>query len=418
MGLRLPDWRKEEPTIDEVIKRHPKVPSFVILKTDLLRRGYVLTEAAEAVLDPKIHQTGIKWIFGESARSTPAGLLLRDGTTVVGGHRDLINTDIRDPWVIDVVNGRLVATDQGKVYEEVEYWPRPSYYDFTTSKGNPAWSILGARPSRLEFTPNSHCHFWDKPGGGCKYCTVGAIASENRKKNVSARIDLDELVETVAEALKQKGRFTDLCATAGSILSGKELLDDEVDLYVEAFKKLRTLFKTDFIRLQLVGTAYNRRQLERLRDEGGLRAYTTDIEVLDKQIFEWVCPGKAEFIGYEGWKQSLYQAVEVFGKGNVNAGFVGGVDLAQPHGHKSEVDSLAANFAEAEELAKHGVSVVNSVWMVGDNTVFKNQVPPSLDYYVRLAEGLNDIRDAYGITVYHDDYRRCGNHPPSDLARI
>jgi len=65
MGLRLPNWRKEEASIDEVINRHPKVPRFVIIKTDLLRRGYVLTEAAEAVLDPKIHQTGIKWIFGE-----------------------------------------------------------------------------------------------------------------------------------------------------------------------------------------------------------------------------------------------------------------------------------------------------------------------------------------------------------------
>jgi len=67
---------------------------------------------------------------------------------------------------------------------------------------------------------------------------------------------------------------------------------------------------------------------------------------------------------------------------------------------------------------RRGVSVLNSVWVVGDNTVFKNQVPPSLEYYVRLAEGLNAIREIYGITVYHDDYRRCGNHPTSDLARI
>jgi hypothetical protein len=418
MALRLPNWRKEELSIDEVIAKHPDVPKFVIIKTDLNRRGYKLTEAAQARLDPKIHQVGSRGIFGESGLDTPVGLLLRDGTSVVGGHWEQANRDIRDPWIIDVVDGKLVATDQGKVYEEVEFWARPDYFDYTTSKGNPGWAVLGARPSRLDFTLNRHCHFWDKPGGGCKYCTIGAVSVDNKKKNIDARADLDELVETVAEALKQKGRYTDFCVTSGSILSGKELLEDEVDLYIEAFKKLRTLFKTDFLRIQLVGTAYNKRQLERLRDEGGLRAYTTDLEVLDKDIFGWVCEGKAEFIGYEGWKQRLYDAVEVFGKGNVNAGIVGGVDLAKPHGHKTEEESLAKSLAEVEELARHGVSTINSTWNIGENTVFKNQVPPSLDYYVSLAKGIEAIRSKHGITIYHDDYRRCGNHPSSDLARI
>jgi len=417
MTLRLPNWRDEELGIDAVIGKYPDVPKFVIIKTDLNRRGYKLTEAAQAVLDPAVHQTGSRGIFGDSDQNTPVGLLLRDGTSVVGGYHKLSNRGIRDPWTIDVVDGKLVATDLGKIYEEVEYWAKPRFFDTVTSKGNPAWSVLGARPSRLDFTLNRHCHFWDKPGGGCKYCTIGAVSVDNKKKNIDPLTDLDELVEVVAEALKQKGRYTDFCVTSGSILSGEELLEDEVDLYIAAFKKLRTLFKTDFLRIQLVGTAYNKRQLERLRDEGGLRAYTTDLEVLDKDIFGWVCEGKAEFIGYEGWKQRLYDAVDVFGRGNVNAGIVGGVDLAKPHGHKTEEESLRSSLAEVEELARHGVSTINSTWSVGENTVFKSQVPPSLEYYVRLAKGIEDIRSAHGIPIYHDDYRRCGNHPSSDLAR-
>lgn len=416
-GLRLPNWRKDELSIEEVIEKHPKVPKIAILKNDLALRGYVLTKAAEAALDPKIHQMGIDWLFGKAEGYVPGGLLFRDGTSVVGGESALTNHNIRDPWVIDVVDGKLVATDQGKVYEEVEYWSKPNFYDYTTSKGNPASQIFAARPSRLTLSPYTHCHFWDKPGGGCRYCTVGALQAAAEKKGVNPRVDPDEIVETLAEALKQKGRFTNICISSGSIVSGKETADDEVDFYIELLQRLQPLFKTDFLRMQLVATAYNRRQLERMRDEGGLRVYTTDIEVLDQRIFEWICPGKAEIIGYEGWKRSLYDAVEVFGKGNVNAGVVGGVDLAKPHGHKTEAESLAANFAGAEELAKHGVSITNSVWMAGKNTPFKNQTPPSLDYYVSLAEGFNDIREAYGITNYFDDYRRCGNHPSNDLAR-
>jgi hypothetical protein len=123
-------------------------------------------------------------------------------------------------------------------------------------------------------------------------------------------------------------------------------------------------------------------------------------------------------VGYDNWKQRLYDAVEVFGKGNVNTGIVGGVELAQPNGFKTEAEALKSTLEEAEELAQHGVSVINCVWNVGPNTIFKNQVPASLDYYIALSKGLNEIREAHGIDVYFDDYRRCGNHPNTDLARI
>jgi len=49
---------------------------------------------------------------------------------------------------------------------------------------------------------------------------------------------------------------------------------------------------------------------------------------------------------------------------------------------------------------------------------FKDQKSPSLDYYVRLAKGLHQLRVKYGLPVDFDDYRRCGNHPDTDLARL
>lgn len=45
--------------------------------------------------------------------------------------------------------------------------------------------------------------------------------------------------------------------------------------------------------------------------------YTTDIEVFDKEKFEWICPEKAKMLGYDEWKRRLTAAVDVFGKGNV-----------------------------------------------------------------------------------------------------
>jgi hypothetical protein len=51
-------------------------------------------------------------------------------------------------------------------------------------------------------------------------------------------------------------------------------------------------------------------------------------------------------------------------------------------------------------------------------TVFHRQKVPSLHYYIALARGLQRLRDQYGISIEMDNYRRCGNHPDSDLGRI
>lgn len=42
---------------------------------------------------------------------------------------------------------------------------------------------------------------------------------------------------------------------------------------------------------------------------------------------------------------------------------------------------------------------------------------PPLEYYVRLAEGLHNIRKANGLYNTNDDYKHCGNHPDSELER-
>jgi hypothetical protein len=58
------------------------------------------------------------------------------------------------------------------------------------------------------------------------------------------------------------------------------------------------------------------------------------------------------------------------------------------------------------------------VWVPRPGSVFRDQKNPSLEYYVRLARGLHDLRVRYGLRADFDDYRRCGNHPDSDLSRL
>lgn len=419
--LKLPDWRSDELSYDEILEKYPTVSPFVILKADILRRGFILTEIAKEHFDDSVYINAInnsEKDFGAvitSESKAPVGLILRDGTAI--GCSTNQNEGIRDPYVIDYDNGKFVITDLGKTVEDVDFWRKPDYYGKYTSKGNLMESVLTARPRRLDvFSANKYCNFWGR-GEGCKFCSLGPAARFYRNNPEAALADPDEIEEAVVEALKQKGRFTTICTTAGSITSGDKLFDDEVKMYSEIYSRIRRHFKGDELRFQYVASAFDKEQLIRLKEATGNIAFTTNLEVPTAELFEWICPGKAKDVGFEGWKQRLYDAVEVLGKGNVNTQIVAGADLVQPNGFKTEDESVDAILKLTEELAQHDVGVVANVWGVVSTIIFKNFYPPSLEYYTKVFSGINDIQQKYDILTYFDDYKRCGTHPSSDLLR-
>jgi hypothetical protein len=110
--------------------------------------------------------------------------------------------------------------------------------------------------------------------------------------------------------------------------------------------------------------------------------------------------------------------VDIFGRGNVGTGIVGGVETATPQGFTDELEAVEATLAEAEDLASQGATTVYIVWVPRPGSAFKDQKNPSLDYFIRLAKGLDELRQRHGLGVGFDNYRTCGNHPDSDLARV
>ncbi|HEX9240936.1 MAG TPA: radical SAM protein [Anaeromyxobacter sp.] len=409
--------RPVELSLDEACAKHPDVPRLVVVKTDVQRRGVYYTDAALERLDPERHQTTGTHLFGVRDGLTtarPESLLLRDGSSIV-----TTPTPIEQgPYVVDFVDGRLALVDGGRPVEEVEYWPRPDFYGKTTRSGLPMRFVVSARPQRLNVFPYRHCHFWNDDEG-CLFCDI--VPQLRRGKDdhgVPARLDPEDVRETVAEALKEPGRFVGMCITAGSNTRGAAPFDDEVEYYVEILRAIGASFDAPRFPSQLIGTAFTEAQLERLHRETGLMAYTADVEVLDERLFGWICPGKARWIGYREWKRRLVAAAKIFGRGRVNTGIVAGVELAQPHGFTSEDGALQAVLSEAEGLAAEGVSTVFIVWSPRPASALGDQRNASLDYYLRLAKGLHGLRLKYRLPIEFDDYRHCGNHPDTDLSRL
>lgn len=407
-------------SFDEVAAKYPQFPRLVLLKTDLHRRGVHYTDRALSSLDPNRHQTGGTHIFGTrdgKLTQRPEALILRDGTSVLTTSTPLEE----DPYIVDFTDGRLMVLDKGKELEEVFFWDKPDYYGKRTSKGALMQNVIGARPQRLYITPNRFCFFWsDEGGGGCQFCDiVNNLKQQRTEIEMQTRLDPQDIAETVAEALKEPGRFTAVFLTSGSDYRGKTPFDSEIDFYIDVLKAIGRNFVIKKFPSQILCSAVRKDQLKRLYDETGVTSVTMDIEVLDERLFNIICPGKAKWVGYHEWKKRLVDAVEIFGPNRVGTGVVAGVELAEPFGFPSEDEALAAVLGEAEELAAGGVSSVVQVWQArAGSKLGKGRRKISLEYYARLALGFQALRRKYGLEIDFDDYRRCGNHPDSDLARV
>ena len=409
------DWRKKEESFREIIKKYPEISPFIITQLDVQRRGVTFTSAALDRVDPNIHQTRP---LGE--RLAPDSLLLRDGTSIVTNFTFATSDGTisgRDPYLVDVVDGKTVLTDNGDIIDEIIYWEKPEYYDKVTSFGNKMGTVIRARPQRFHLDVNHYCHFWDVGGEGCKYCGIGAEGHKYKGAS-NEHANYDEIREVMQELVKEKGRFTGFILTGGSVLSGKELCDDELEQYIQTMHAIGSVFSAKKFPSQINSTALNVRQLELLYNETGLTSYTTDLEVFDEEVHKWVCPGKARLIPFKEWKKRLYDAVPIFGKGQVNTGIVSGVELAEPNGFKSEAEAIARNLETAEELTSHGVGLKHDVWNVVPNSIFKNQSTPSLDYYVQITKGFYELNLKYGINTEMDDYRKCSMHANINHDRI
>ncbi len=411
---------KQQPSelsFEEVAAKYPQFPRLVMLKTDIQRRGVYYTDRALSVADPAIHQLAGTHIFGTRdgiLTHRPEAFILRDGTSVLTSPTPLEE----NPYIVDLCDGRLVLLDKGQEIEEIEYWTKPDYYNLTTSTGVPMSHVASARPQRIYIMPSRYCHFWSD-NQGCLFCDiVNNLKQQKSELDLPPKLKPRDVAETIKEALKEPGRFTAICLTSGSDFHGGVPFDTEVDYYIEILQAVGENFKTAKFPSQLISTAFTEKQLARIYEQTGILSYTPDIEVLNEKLFAWICPGKARWVGYREWKQRLIRAVDIFDRGYVNTCIVAGVELAKPHGFTDEDEALKAVLEEAEDLASHGVSTVYTVWVPRPGSYLRGQKNASLDYYVRLAAGLHELRKKYNLPIDHDDYRRCGNHPDSDLGRL
>ena len=192
---------QNEMSLLEMIEKNPDFPHYIMIKIDAQRRGITFSESALKKVNPEIHQVQVRSFSREINGLTPVALMMRDGTSIIARSNDEI--DQNDPLLIDVDrNGDIVIRDGEVILEQVYYWEKPDYYDKKTKNGIPMWTVVNARPQRLDINPYQYCHMWSKKDMGCKFCSIKDIY---KKSNKPMFLDIEDINDTITEAVKEKG---------------------------------------------------------------------------------------------------------------------------------------------------------------------------------------------------------------------
>ena len=112
----------------------------------------------------------------------------------------------------------------------------------------------------------------------------------------------------------------------------------------------------------------------------GIKQVQYNLEIANKDLFTSTCPGK---INYEEFVSKLYEAVNIFGKGNVRSNFVLGLQ---------DYNEL---INECEKFAKKGIVTDYSVFQPKKNTPYSNLEAPEMKDVINFTKRLVKIYVKY-----------------------
>ncbi len=213
-------------------------------------------------------------------------------------------------------------------------------------------------PEQAYITISERCIF------DCKYCPVPKLSGDIKS--------LDKIVGMVDEASKS-GKLQAISITSGVA----DTPENEVDRAVEA---IRALVKYD---VPIGVSVYPTADSTRLLKEAGAVEIKYNVETMDREIFDRVCPGMdLDFI-----KDSLTEAVSMFGRNLVFSNFIVGL---------GETDETVE--AGLEELAS--MDVVPIVRAASMHPLREGEVDiqrPTATRLLKLTKILRRILDEHGL---------------------
>ena len=402
---------------EALFKQFPDVPREVIVKNDLLRLGIRFTD--KAILAAKRCSTGtdrgvifsiakVKYeeLPKEHALYAPLSIWIE------GGIYDLRRTIFENrlnpttPYIIDEIDNQLTLCADGKPLAKVKYPEVPEYYAKQFEDGTYYHEVLPMNSWNL-FAFNvalRYCQLW-KNNGQCKFCDINAHA---RQKTADGELytkrkpykDAERVAQVAEEIFLNQGIQTREKRTLAIFITGGTILNEidgknEEQFYLEQVEAIRN--KIGHRWPIILQTRVRSKEVCQQYRDAGVNLHSANLELWDKNLFKWICPGKELNVGRDEWVRRLIESVDVFGEGHVTTNFVSGVEMAKPFGFKTVDAALKSTTEGLEFLMSHGVIPKFDVWNISPLSDLAGNTPPPLEYYVRLDQAWCEIWTKYNL---------------------
>ncbi len=399
--------------MEALFRRFPDTPREVIVKIELLSRGHWFTDAALAATKGSLVKSYRLFSYDlvpmnslkrNEARQVPEWFFIFQGPYDLRAVMIQTTMDPNSPYVVDVVNGRLVLTEGGQIICNVSYPVAPDYYTKRFEGGELYHEIIAYGYFVTVFR---NCQYWG-PKEECRFCDINENArmmKESKNFTLNAPVKRVDYVEEVGREVSREVLATDghqagvrFLITGGTITTKLKGMEEDA-FYAQYTRALKYGGPRRHVALQT--NAKTREETRWLHGEG-MDEHNANMEVWDRKLFEWINPGKNRRIGYDEWVKRMLDSVDILGEFNVRPNFVGGIEMAKPHGFATIEEALASTTAGMEVMMSHGVDPRFNQWRREPNTnmVKEHPQPPiPTEFYIRLMGNRYDIWKKYGLNL-------------------
>jgi hypothetical protein len=386
-------------SMEKLYKQFPDVHPNIVLKMELLRQGIDITEAAEGEFKKR---DDLLWkgfhLFSYDRKATkvygekvPAIIHLEDGCNIQ------VRTHPDSPYSLDFTDGEFVILENNEIIARKIWFERkPRWFDMKTRDGIQMPAIAQGFCRLIFVTMNKFCELWNSDHQ-CLFCDINATLTAQKKggEDVVARLQPEVIAEVVQTALHVDNHFSWLFLTGGTILREYQG-QTELEFFCTRLNAVREKLQV-WIPATVQIAAYDDEGWKKIHDTG-VGSIQPNIEVWDKKLFEWICPGKNKFVGYDEWIKRTIRAVDFWGRGRVNPNFVLGVEMAKPYGFKDVSSAVKSTSSGWDFLMSHGVLPRFNTWTIEPGSVFGKQgeqVPPPLEYFIEIQKAYTELRWKY-----------------------
>ncbi len=382
------------------------LPPSARLKLDLMFEGVRYSDALGAAVAhswpnyyPYRFAPGETNPTGKAKVPIPYLMNLEDGTEV------RIKGAGESGWsaVGDQASGYRLRHDDGRsfpiVFESLPNWMRGQ-----TADGFPmaqAGISMHGDMAVINIAPGCEYFLTRRPDGDSMRCTFCAYGAPNeRVKHYEQRIGeaglssatVRRMRETLGAALAEGG-IRHIYLVGGSMT--------DWSLEAERFLELAAAVQAVNARRVPVSCgsgALPGDKLRELHDSGLVDHVCFNLEMWSEPLFAKVCPGKAHFVGYGRWLESLEQAAALWGPGRVYSAMVAGIELEPEHGMTWEqAADLAIEGAKA--LCDRGVLPIYSLYWPTGGRDHPDYFSRLRQYFERLNLAYREIRRSRGLAI-------------------